>query len=567
MPFARRPASLSFSLWPGKPLQWVRWALFAIAAVFYALHFLHLTADFPNNSPWSDWSKYTDEGWYSDAAVRHFLFGHWYLAGDFNPAVALPVWPLLEAAVFRFTGVSLAAARALAVVVFGVTLLALWRLLARFETAADRERRSLAAPLAVLFLAVSPFVYAFEREAILEPLLAALAVLALLAASYCAPFPRWEQRPRTRFGTLRALFPPLALTLLLPAMVLTKPTALTILPAVAYLLWDRAGHRLWPALTLALPPMLLGAAIWLGYLVFLVRPHFREDYQYLFDANAYTGFQLEPLATVVFHTVADGNWIGGVLYPLFFGLLAILLFARPRFFRNPLVPALLLWVGAYFVFLGYHNNLQPRYYLLLAVPATALVAMALEELRSFPQHVRSQRRYNRPARLLLPAAVALCIGAVALPDALQQLRFVLHPEYTYVSAAQALARTVRADRTHSPLVLSVSGSDLTLMTGLPSIDDDFGTLDLDQRVALYRPGWYAAWNELDDDKMDAIRPLFRVTRVAAFPALDDPDRNLLILYRLDPGGASSPRRKPRRRVPRPLRTRHGQQPTTTQLQH
>src|SRR5580658_1350299 len=98
--------------------------LVAVAAVFFALHFIHLTADFPNNSPWMDWAKYTDEGWYGDAAIRHFQRGHWYLPGDFNPAVALPVWPLFESFVFYFTGVSLAAARALAVAIFALSLLA-----------------------------------------------------------------------------------------------------------------------------------------------------------------------------------------------------------------------------------------------------------------------------------------------------------------------------------------------------------------------------------------------------------------------------------------------------------
>ena len=106
------------------------------------------------------------------------------------------------------------------------------------------------------------------------------------------------------------------------------------------------------------------------------------------------------------------------------------------------------------------------------------------------------------------------------------------------------------------------------MTGLPSIDDDFGTLDLDQRVAKYHPGWYIAWNELDDDKADAITPLYQPVRVAAFPALDDPDRNLLIVYRLDPKDAHSAH-PPHvsRHIPKPLQTKIGQQPATTQLQH
>jgi hypothetical protein len=67
--------------------------LLAIVA-FAAAHLLHLRADFPNYAPWySDWAKYTDEGWYGNAAIRAHLFGHWYLPGDFNPAPAVPVWP------------------------------------------------------------------------------------------------------------------------------------------------------------------------------------------------------------------------------------------------------------------------------------------------------------------------------------------------------------------------------------------------------------------------------------------------------------------------------------------
>ena len=51
------------------------WLLLAIAAVFFALHYVHLRADFPNYSQWKDWAKYTDEGWYGDAAIRHYYLG------------------------------------------------------------------------------------------------------------------------------------------------------------------------------------------------------------------------------------------------------------------------------------------------------------------------------------------------------------------------------------------------------------------------------------------------------------------------------------------------------------
>src|SRR5271167_2461100 len=114
-------------------LRLVEVLFFVAATTFFALHALHLNADFPNHSPWMDWAKYTDEGWYGDGAIRHFQRGHWHVPGDFNPAAALPVWPLLEGALFRFTGVSLVAARALTVSIFGLILLASYLLLRRWR--------------------------------------------------------------------------------------------------------------------------------------------------------------------------------------------------------------------------------------------------------------------------------------------------------------------------------------------------------------------------------------------------------------------------------------------------
>jgi hypothetical protein len=528
--------------------------LLAVSAVFFALHFVHLTADFPNHSPWMDWSKYTDEGWYGDAAIRHFVSGHWYFKGDFNPAVALPVWPAIELLVFKFTGVSVTAARSLTLAVFGFTLITLYLLLQRHTRPRSSDSgQSLAAPISVFFLCTSPFLYVFERMAILEPLLIALTALGLLTASHLHPIHLHGRR-------LRGLGSALLLSLLLPGLVLTKTTGICLMPAIFYMIWARAGYRLRPALRLALPPAIGGVLLWCAYFFFFVRPHYLEDYQYLFSANAYTGIGLEPISKVILNTITDGAWMGTLIYVAFFVVIALALSWKPRLLTNPLFPSLLLWIGGYFAFLAYHNNLQPRYYLVVAVPITAVVAMGIDSFR---------QAQSRAAVTVVSVASAALVLAIAIPDAVQQIGYLRHPIYEFEAAAQGIRRIVLADPTHSHLILSISGSDLTLMTGLPSIDDDFGTYDMDVRVKLYQPGWYAAWNDVEDDKADAITPTYQMKRVAAFPAYDDPERNLLILYRLDPltEAPTPPPHRVRRHIPKPLLTKMGQQPSNDQLEH
>jgi hypothetical protein len=540
--------------------------LLLAAAVFLSFHALHLSADFPNHSPWMDWAKYTDEGWYGDGAIRYFQRGHWYVPGDFNPAAALPVWPLLEAALFRLTGVSLTAARALTVAIFAFILLASYLLLRRWHILSNQTDQksaiSLAPAVAVLLLAVSPFCYVFTRLAILEPLLVLLTLLALLAASYTTA-PEQGTAPTALSTLLRQALPVIALGLLLPLMVLTKTTAVFLLPSITWLLWARAGYRIRPFLWLGLPVAALAAVTWLSYYVFIVRPHFLSDYHYLFSANAYTGITPSTVLSVLADTIVDGLWIGNLLYPLALIAAVTALIVRPRLLRNPLIPALLLWAAGYAAFLAYHNNLQPRYYFVIAIPLTLLVAVVCEGFWA-----RTRHRLVSPLGRLGLATIAAAIAILTVTDARQTLHYVRNPDYTFTSAAAQIHKIVSSDPTHSPLILSISGSNLSLMTGLPSICDDFGTMDLAVRVRAYHPGWYVTWNQVDDDKMDALAPLYHLQRVAAFPAMDDPERNLLILYRLDPATPGAPPRRHRKPViPRLLQTSFGQQPSESQLQH
>ena len=310
----------------------------------------------------------------------------------------------------------------------------------------------------------------------------------------------------------------------------------------------------------------VGAVVWGGYYLLFVRPHYLLDFRYLFSANAYTGITMGTFWQVLRDTLTDVAWMGKTLSALAAcAVVGSLVMLAVRRRGNPLVVALLLWVFGYGAFLAYHANLQPRYYLALAVPLTLLVAVIFDAVLA--EAIRGAWAARVTA---VVAGGALAFAAVA--GARQTVGFVLHPEYTWLSAAEqvrgAIDREIAGHAASSRLVLSISGSDLSLMTGLPTICDDFGTMTLPDRIATYKPGWFATWNDVEDDKMEALSPMYRLVRVMAVPAMDDPYRNLLILYRLDRVG-STPGKAGRRRslsVPRRLRTTVGEQPSVQQLE-
>ena len=511
------------------PLRWayVLWTLCIFA--LFCLHFPHLLADFPNNSPWMDYSKYTDEGWYGNAAIRYYLSGHWYLHGDFNPAVALPVWPVLLAVLFRFTGVSLTAARSLGLAVFGANLL-----LAYAVVRAQAERW--VALLAVTLLVSSPFLYAFSRLAILEPTLICFLLLSWLLA---LRLPRASTR-------VRALVL-IAIGLLLCLMVLSKTTAIFIIPSTLYLIARAYDFRWasWRALVIAATAAALPWCVWYFQ---LVRPHYRVDYQYLFEANHW------PQPTTI------GGWIAAFWYALHGVLwisptlcvtavaLLLLPFIRHRFskgseaafeevseshqpslWRSPLTVASLLAAAGYVFFAGWHNSPQPRYYETVIYPLSFVLGLGAADLL----------RQSRPLLLRICGGAALVImTTVAITGVFRIAGYVRHPEYTFLNAARGLTRYIDRHPGPNRLLLSISGDEIQLITHQPAICDDYGTWDLPYRIHIYRPGWYATWNEVDPGTLLDLSTQYSLQRVAEFPAFDDPDRNLLVLYRMNPLPAS-----------------------------
>jgi hypothetical protein len=513
--------------------RWWYAAWLLLIGAFAVLHALNLRADFPNHSPWwMDWAKYTDEGWYSNAAIRAHLFGSWYLAGDFNPAVGVPVWPFLEWVLFFFTGVTVEAARGLAIAFFFANLVLSYLLL---RTSGPRWMGL----LAVTLMVTSPFLYCFSRLAILEPMLTTLTLGAL------------NLGVRLR-GSRRPLLVSICVGLLFTLMMLTKSTALFLLPALGWATamppW-RNRRLLFRCGLAAGAAFAVSFGLWMGL---VIHAGMWTDYQYLFQVNTYPKPKefYWPIVSLwwSFHGVL---WVDQILAPLS-GLVVVGAALSWRSVRgrklllDPVFGASVLAVAGYILFMGVQNHPQPRYFAVVAVFCFLVVAQGagalLGEADAGAEPVRDEPRRQHilgVRAIWLGWAVLLLAGLAVGINGAQTLDYAAHPEYTFVDAAERLTRYIDQHPNGKRLLVSVSGDQIALVTHLPAINDIFvapspAIPDVAAKVGRYQPGWFATWNTLDPGTLEDLHSHYSVEQVASFRAFDDSKRDVLVLFKLHP---------------------------------
>jgi len=473
--------------------RWLPITLLSLAFILCLARFAWLHADFPNHSPWMrDSAKYTDEGWWANAAVRHFLIGHWEVAGDYNPAVAVPVWPALLTLVFQFSGVSIMAARSVNVGFSVATVALVYLLIRRYG-----GTQNIAAVAAVL-LAASPFAFAFSRVATLDTMIVFEWVLMVWAASYADREHSW---PLPLLG------------LVMGAMVLTKTTSLALLPSILWLLWKRNLRALLTVSTLA-------AAVVGLYLLLVLRSRYAVDYHYFFNINALADVELGRTGGFLRQLFRNGLWIGRILYPASLAVLVVSLICVRRLWRNPLFAASwIAFAGNGLYILRRQDDYSPRYFLVMLVPLILVLVLTLQELEI------CHRGLAMLLAATLTASVILNTGHI--------FNILVHRQYQFYEAAKSIRATVNADPGANRLLLGTSADQLSLMTGIPAINDAYSSEDLTEKVLHYQPGWYVSWNDLDQDILESLTD-YRLDQVASYPVFDHEDRNHLKLYRMVP---------------------------------
>jgi hypothetical protein len=481
------------------PRKWLDALLLAVIIVACLARMPHLLADFPTASIYTaDWSWFTDEGWYSSSAMNFIQTGHWVQPGDWSPGVAMPVWPAMATAVFHFTGISALALRRLGAVCSWITILLAYFLVRRYAS------RTMALGAAAL-IATSAILFFFSRMALLENPLTMMALAAMLAASYAG---------RRNFG---AAF---LMGVLLALLVLTKTTAVVIVPAILWIAFAQCGYKLRASIPVFAVAFIPAAAIYLTNQHILVRPHMAEY------RDLWAHYGTAPIPRSLFlHSFLRlfyrGTWAGPVLFPL--ALLAVITapFSMRRLLANPLFAACILWCAGVGFFLVYRFYGPPRYFSLMTVPVVIICVLWTAAV------YRHRRNFGLAIIALLIASTCWNVFYIA--------RWESRPEYQYPQAAAQIADIVRADPSHPQFILGHSAAQMRLFSGVNGVDTAFGPATVEQRITIYHPGWFILWNDAEAPQALAeVEQYDRAIPRATFHLLHDPVRNQLTLYELYP---------------------------------
>lgn len=501
--------SSSRKAWSGSLL------LLLAAALLIGARFWNLEADMPLSLTRSG-MPYTDEGWYNSNAYNFVRFGQWHMPLSLNLGVNLPVYALMQIVGLKFLGPSLGSARAVVVVCSLVLILAghLW--LRR-----DLSRR--AAWLFTLLAGTNFFLFGYSRLALLEIPLA----LFILLSFYAALTPA-ARRPR-----LSAALSSLACA----AAMLTKSTAMPMLPVALYVLWRRDPNRRQRVVCCALF-VAIQAAVVGGYYVAAARLWPEDTRNFLIHNFASGGTWLaqfipttpaalppesdadiaathppladdeEPAPSSTPSPAAREHWlyvqlrscyatlrVGILSDPLLcggaavFGALALLLSRDLR--RNLLVQSTLLWLTGYFVLVVFKHYWPFRYYVPVIVLVLVLSAAAWEALA-------------RRGSIALPGLFALVLLASVGASLYRTGWYLSTPRFSWMEMARDVDRTVRREAGDDATLLGNGATMVTMATGLHGIEDRRGLGTLERRVRHYRPGYYLVRGDLPADRVQPV---------------------------------------------------------------
>ncbi len=339
-----------------KPKSGINFVLAVLVLTFTLLRLLNLEADFPHEINNFSADLLTDEGWYSNAAVRKVVTGDWILPGDFNPVVVLPVFQLTQFLVFKIGGIGLFQARLQDVVWFLVLQTFLFLFI-------NRMAGLRSALLSALVTATNPFLFAYSRLAFLE-----IPMLALIMGVLWLVVSAREIRSSAIYILAGIIF---AIALLV------KTTAIFSIPLVIFLIWYSRRSDWLKAGLLFLSSCFL---VW-GLYNTWARISFPADYSFFQQLNIAARFSFSPVTWLknLARIFTSATLIEEPIILLSF-LSALLLGFIGKARRSPIYQLLVIWICLAFGLLCSSYYQPPRYFMPLILGSCLMVAFGLEYL-------------------------------------------------------------------------------------------------------------------------------------------------------------------------------------------
>lgn len=379
---------------------------------FSLLRFVNLNADFPSGITQSS-ELYTDEGWYSTAAVRHVLTGNWHQPGEVNTAVAAPIGHVLHRISFALFGLGLSSARTTVAVSF-ILLLVYTALLVRGSFG------NYAALLTALLLATNYLGFAYSRLATPYLVAASFLVAGILVAG-----------GSTSGSTLSRI---LIASILVGAAILTHGSAILAIPLLAFLAW-RSGTSLKERIFLLIASGLV-LIVFVGGNRVITNKLFPEDY-ILYNSST---------VDHIFITFHDWEWsllhklpvrimgIGSGLVTLTLLFTTLSLAVSKRFRRDPLVHLLAGYIIMYIGMLSLNSFGPPRYYLSLLVPFSGLCAIACITLVDWLR----EKRWSAAAIIPIILVIGVSVGGGS-----QILTYLSKPSFSFYQMTHAVENIIQ----------------------------------------------------------------------------------------------------------------------------
>ncbi|WP_299403121.1 glycosyltransferase family 39 protein [Acaryochloris sp. IP29b_bin.148] len=475
--------------------------LIVISILFIGLRFVNIEADFPSNLTFSS-ALYTDEGWHLSAAINYFVTGDWYIEGDFNPAVNLPIGHFIQAMTFRIFGMSLASARSTVVVCFTLTVCFVFLLAAKYVD-------SVAAIFAIFFLSVNFFTFAYSRLAILEILMLALVLLAIWLAS---------------LSTQKLPFIVVSLSsILLVIATLTKTTAISALPALLYLSSQRGKTRqhkvLWAALS---------ATIFI-VILFSYNSIASQTYtdDFLYFKNLTLAERLSPSFLRIIKNfllgIVQARRIEPFVY-LFTVLSNLFLLLYSNFFRkNILVHISLLWMLAYFGVLSVTAYHPSRYFVPLIVPVSFLFGTAMS---------LSKCHLNKQASFFIQCLIC---SFILVSNGYKIINHISLPQFTFREMAEDVQQVMatQSSAKNTPILLGNLANSISLATGIQSVNTDLSIQPISWKIQTYNPQFYISLGH-EPEVVDVLRQTYQLQKISEWDVFDNFYKNKAVyLFKLN----------------------------------